>query len=423
MKFKSCVIFSKKSILLFSVAIYINPFFSQINTIEKVNDELLTLKLKKDSLNKILEELILNQNISSIKSTIIPKLNNNEKYIEHSAIVLAYDEKHEQAKWVAHVINTNIIDGNVSRTNNFRKDPLVLTGSSEEKDFFTKTKLKSGKTIYDGYGYDRGHLAPSADFRWSKKALSESYFYSNMSPQLPKFNREGWAELENFLRSYIYENNVELHVLTGPILSDDLDKIDKSINQISIPKFFYKIAIDFTNNKSIGFLMPNKKLDYPLEYYVTSIDSIENISDLDFNYQLVDSVENQLEKLMDISGWQTKKRKGNVAPMTINELKKNEFNTVQAKTFANTGDKIKVCGLAVSTKLSKNGHTFINLDQSFPNQIFSATIWKSNSLNFSYQPHIELLNKKVCLKGKVTLNNKTPTMDIINEKAIELIED
>lgn len=422
MNSKTFVIFCKKYFVLLSVVIYMNPFFSQNNTIEKVNDELFILKIKKDSLNKILEKLILNKNIASIKSTIVPKLNDDEKYIEHSAIVLAYDEKHEQAKWVAHIINTNIIDGKVSRTNNFRKDPLVLTGSSEEKDFFTKTKLKSGKTIYDGYGYDRGHLAPSADFRWSKNALSESYFYSNMSPQLPEFNREGWAELENFLRSYIYENNVELHVLTGPILNDDLDKIDKSINQISIPKFFFKIAIDFTNNKSIGFLMPNKKLDYPLEYYVTDIDSIEKVSQLDFNYQLADSIENNLESQKSIFDWQTKKRKGNVAPLQSQNLNKGEINTVQAKTFANSGKKIKVCGLAVSTKLSKNGHTFINLDQSFPNQIFSATIWKTNRVNFSYQPHQELLNKKVCFKGKVTLNKNTPTMDVLNEKAIEFMD-
>ena len=127
MNFKTFVINNRIKILLLSLAIYFNPSYSQKNTIEKVNNELLTLKLKKDSLNKILEDLILNKNISSIESTIIPKLINDEKYIEHSAIVLAYDEKHEQAKWVAHIINTNIIDGTVSRTNNFRKDPLVLT--------------------------------------------------------------------------------------------------------------------------------------------------------------------------------------------------------------------------------------------------------------------------------------------------------
>ncbi len=422
MNIKNFLNLLKKLILLVVLSAYTNPLLSQVNSIEQVKNELNNLNIIKDSLHEILEHLILNENIKSIKSTIIPKIKSNEDLIEHSAMVLVYSEEHEQAKWVAHVINTNIIDGNVSRTNNFRKDKLIKTGSSEEKDFFTKSKLKSGKTIYNGFGYDRGHLAPSADFKWSKNALSESYFYSNMSPQLPEFNREGWAELENFLRSYIYENNVDLHVLTGPILNEKLKKIEKSINQISIPELFFKIAIDLKNKRAIAFLMPNKKLDYPIEYYVTSIDSIEYIVNFDFNHQLSDSIENYLESLKDISLWQTKKRKGNVAPIDPTKLKKGQLNTVQAKTFANSGEKIKVCGLAVSTKLSKNGHTFINLDQSFPNQIFSATIWKSNSLNFSFQPHIELLNKKVCFKGKVTLNKNTPTMDVINEKAIEIMD-
>ena len=47
-----------------------------------------------------------------------------------------------------------------------------------------------------------------------------------MSPQLSDFNREGWAELENFLRSYIYENKVDLHILTGPVLNRKLKKIE-----------------------------------------------------------------------------------------------------------------------------------------------------------------------------------------------------
>ena len=58
---------------------------------------------------------------------------------------LVYDEKHEQAKWVLHKISTNILEGNVGRTNDFRKDPFVKTGSSEEKDFFFNSQSISYK--------------------------------------------------------------------------------------------------------------------------------------------------------------------------------------------------------------------------------------------------------------------------------------
>jgi endonuclease G len=46
-------------------------------------------------------------------------------------------------------------------------------------------------------------LAPSADFRWSEVAVSESFYYSNMSPQKPEFNRQSWSNLEGWVRRYV----------------------------------------------------------------------------------------------------------------------------------------------------------------------------------------------------------------------------
>jgi endonuclease G len=87
-----------------------------------------------------------------------------------------------------------------------------------------------------------------------------------------------------------------------------------------------------------------------------------------------------------------------------------------------SGEKKEICGTVVSTHLSKNKHTFLNLDKSFPNQIFSLTIWNSNLHNFSYQPHIELKNKKVCVRGKITDNKGVATMNIENERAINFLD-
>ncbi|MFL2585385.1 MAG: DNA/RNA non-specific endonuclease [Parvicellaceae bacterium] len=389
------------------------------NQIEKINLRIKQIKKEEDSLNKILEELILKKNLKEICSTILPE--NDLKFIKHSTIVISYNEEHEQANWVAHKINNKIINGNVSRTNDFRTDKMILTGSSEEADYFLKTKLSSGKYKYDGYGYDRGHLAPSADFKWSEKALSESYFYSNMSPQLPEFNREGWARIEDFLRTYIYSKNVDLLVITGPTYNSKVRKQSRSKNNISIPDYFFKIAIDLTNEEGIGFYVPHKKLEKPIESYILNIDSIEKITDYNFNYQLNSEIEKKIESQLNLKFWQSDKTKGNVAPISINKLPKNSFNTFQAKGFVDTKKKVVICGKVVSTKLTKSGHTFLNLDQAFPNQIFSATIWESNSLNFSFPPHQELKNKNVCLKGYLTENKGTPTMDLKNEKNITYI--
>jgi endonuclease G len=111
--------------------------------------------------------------------------------IRHSAMILSYSEEHEQAKWVAHIIRPEVTDGRGVRSHDFREDPLVATGSAVETDYFLKYLQADSTFTYDGFGWDRGHLAPSADFRWSERALSESFLYSNMSPQLDDFNREG----------------------------------------------------------------------------------------------------------------------------------------------------------------------------------------------------------------------------------------
>ena len=394
-------------------------FSQEKHTISQLNKEISILEQKKDSLLNELEFLILKEDLNEVMKTIIPSKND---IIKHHALVISYNEEHEQANWVAHKINKKIIDGNVSRTNNFRVDNQIATGSSEEKDYFLKTKLPSGKYTYDGFGYDRGHLAPSADFKWSKTALSDSYFYSNMSPQLPEFNRKGWANIEGFLRSYVYDNETDLLVVTGPFYHENVKKSERSKNNMSIPDYFFKIAIDLKNMLGVGFLVPHEKLTSPIESYMVPIDSIESLTGYDFNFQLTDSIENKLEKEMEVKSWQNKKNKGNVAPIDTKKLPKGAFNTVQARQFSEKGKKVTICGKVVSTKLSKNGHTFLNLDQAFPNQIFSATIWKSNSIHFSFPPHIKLKDKYVCLEGKVTDNKGTPTMDLTNEKNISYID-
>ena len=397
-----------------------NTLCSQENqTISQLTKKISNLEQKKDSLLNELEFLILKEDLTEIIKTIIP---NKKDITKHHALVISYNEEHEQANWVAHKINKKIIDGNVSRTNNFRVDSQIKSGSSEEKDYFLKTKLPSGKYTYDGFGYDRGHLAPSADFKWSKTALSDSYYYSNMSPQLPEFNRKGWANIEGFLRSYVYENETDLLVVTGPFYNENVNKSERSINNMSIPDYFFKVAVDLKNMLGVGFLVPHEKLTSPIESYMFSIDSIEAFTGYDFNFQLTDSLENKLEKEMEVKSWQNKKNKGNVAPIDSKKLPKGAFNTVQARQFSEKGKKVTICGKVVSTKLSKNGHTFLNLDQAFPNQIFSATIWKSNSIHFSFPTHIILKDKYVCLEGKITDNKGTPTMDLTNEKNISYID-
>ena len=362
----------------------------------------------------------------AIQKVGLPKLNAKEVLINHSAMSLVYSEKHEQAKWVSHIITSDIINGKAGRTNDFRIDPLVNTGSAIEKDYFLKTLKEGskGEYDYDGFGYDRGHLAPSADFRWSKKALSESYFYSNMSPQLAKFNREKWADLEGLLRGYIYEHpKTQLYVVTGPLLNDSLPVLERGVNKVSIPGFFFKVVMDLANEKAIAFIMPNKELKYPVSSYAVDINEVEGVAGINFFHQLEDGLEERLEAQKDISVWVPEKQKGDVKPLYQPDLPKGVFNTVQAKRNMGTNKKMTIRGTVVDLRKTRKGHLFFNLDKSYPNQIFTVAIWKKNIINFSYDPLIEWKGKQVTLTGKIADFDGIPTMVIEKENAVEVLLD
>lgn len=370
--------------------------------------------------NKI-EEVKLARIRYQLKNTVIPALTPTEQLIEHQAMMLVYDEEHEQAKWVAHIITPDIIKGAVSRTNDFRPDPLIASGSSVEEDFFLKTLKADSSYEYDGYGYDRGHLAPSADFRWSEKALSESYFYSNMSPQLPEFNREKWAELENAIRGYIYEYpGSELLVITGPLLKSDLPKSERSVNNVSIPRAFWKVAVDLKEEKAIGFLMSHESHDEPLYSFARSIDEIEALSGIDFFHQLEDQLENRLEATAAVETWFPKNQRDAVLPEDPTQLPPNHFNTIQAARYMDQNEVINVCGYAISTRTSRAGNALINLDKKFPNQIFTIFIRKEYLINFSYDPVEVLDGRVICTEGKVVNLGGVPAMFIEDENQLRI---
>lgn len=379
--------------------------------IEKLEIEHETLLAQQILIISKLEQLKLAKIRKDLRELGFPKGSESLQEIEHTSLVLGYNEKHEQPNWVTHIIIPDVRLGNNTRSNDFREDSSVMTGSASKDDYWYS-------------GYDRGHLAPSADFRWSAQALSESYYYSNMSPQRPELNRERWAELENWTRSAAMSDNEQFIVVTGPVLHDNLPKIPQGSQRVSIPEFYYKVVLDLEGDekKAIGFVMPNKNCSYPVISYAVSVDSVERLTGLNFFPNLEDSLQ-YLESNFDISKWE-REIEGvlpDVAPLTNKEMPKNSINSSDAMIFIN--EKVSVCGTVVSVKKTKSGSVFLNLDIKFPNQIFSISIWDKDLKNFSYAPEIELHGKRICVTGTPTDYKGTPSMNINNEKKIKYIDE
>jgi endonuclease G len=390
------------------------------NRIIKTEEILKSLQNDREAILHDLEDLKLQQLRLDLAKIGLPQIFLGEEIISHEAMSLVYNEKMEQATWVAHIILPDVVNGMVGRSNDFRPDPLVKSGSAVDADYFLRDTLADGSIKYDGFGFDRGHLAPSADFRWSNKALSESFYYSNMSPQLADFNRNSWAKLEDLMRAYVQENNVALYIVTGPLLRDNLPRIERGVNKVAIPVYYFKMALDLTNKQAVAFIMPNKKCEYPTEHYAVSIDSLEKLTGRDFYPALPDSVESIVEAMNSAKPWMKIKEQNDEKPIDPTTLPKKHFNTVQAKLYQNQNEIIKVCGKVVSTKLSSKGNVFLNLDKGFPNQIFTVSIFKDQLVNFTYAPQTELMGKTICVEGKVADFNGTPSMVIEHEKSVEL---
>ncbi len=209
------------------------------------------------------------------------KVHNEKNLVQHLGYTLEYNESCEQASWVGYVLTREKASGTVERSDHFRPDPMVLTGSAEKSDYYKS-------------GFDRGHLAPAADMKWSEQAMDESFYFSNMSPQVPSFNRGIWKKLEEKVRDWALQYD-SLLVLTGPILDISLPLIGP--NEVCVPGYYYKAIVVYRGerSKAIAFILPNAASSLPLSDFVISIDELEQRTYLDFFHGLPDDLEEKIE--------------------------------------------------------------------------------------------------------------------------------
>lgn len=254
---------------------------------------------------------------TTISGLEIPKTGSGDQVIKHTAYSFVYNEAHEQASWVAYELTEARTNNVHERTDKFLVDPLVASGSATDKD-------------YEKSGYDRGHLAPAADMGWSETTVAESFYYSNMSPQEPGFNRGIWKKAEELVRNWAIENK-DIYIVTGPVLTEGLKTIGP--NEVSVPEYYYKVILDYSEPdiKGIGFIIPNTSSQKDLNTFAVSIDSVEAFTGIDFFPLLADNEEKIIEKTLCIDCWSWGK-----ATNSNTEQKETTSAQCSATTQANT---------------------------------------------------------------------------------------
>ncbi|WP_247234998.1 DNA/RNA non-specific endonuclease [Telluribacter sp. SYSU D00476] len=221
---------------------------------------------------------------------VLPALERNDQIVRHTGYALKYVERYEQAAWVAYELPGTQVKGNQERENTFYDDPSVKSGSAVHAD-------------YTRSGYDRGHLAPAADFKNNRVMMKESFYMSNISPQAPDFNRGIWSDLEQLVRVWAIRYK-KVYVVTGPVLKPGLPTIGR-LNKVAVPEQYYKVILAVTppTVKGIAFLMRNEGSTQPLSSFVVSIDEVEKVTGIDFFPRLPNAIQDQVEAQSNQGDW------------------------------------------------------------------------------------------------------------------------
>ncbi|HQO10580.1 MAG TPA: DNA/RNA non-specific endonuclease [Clostridiales bacterium] len=217
----------------------------------------------------------------------------NDVIFEYEGFVSGYDTLKLNPLWVSYHLKKDYFRGKkYLREREFAPDPTMdLSNTALNAD-------------YKGSGYDRGHMARLADMKGrSKNCELESCYFTNISPQKRDFNRDTWNVLEEAVDK-LTSGNDESWVITGPYFDNERSFIN---NRVEIPDGFYKILILRSKNQysPLAFVMDHQADSPNLELYQVSIDSVENLTDINFFPDLQDSIEQVFEsKLMPIPyGW------------------------------------------------------------------------------------------------------------------------
>lgn len=213
-----------------------------------------------------------------------------EQILKRTGYVASYNKTTLLPNWVAWHLTAERTEGSVKRSGvDFAEDTEVPEPRATDWDYYNS-------------GYDRGHMCPAADNKWSKKAMEESFLFTNMCPQNGNLNRGDWNEMEMACRKWAKKYG-DLYIVCGPILYKGKHKtIGK--NKVVVPEAFFKVVLRTGDDpQAIGFIYKNTSGNRPKDSYVNTVDEVERITGIDFFPSLPDDVEKKVEAECDLGLW------------------------------------------------------------------------------------------------------------------------
>lgn len=254
------------------------------------------------------------------------KINTANKYVAHTVsynnqTVMNYNfewnSNLKHAVWSGFYFDKDLIKNGsgVKRNNPFKSDPII----PDVKD-----------SHHTSDGYDRGHIIASADRFFDQTANNQTFYYTNMSPQIPDFNQGFWMKVEDKIRDLsqnaLNSGYSKVHITKGGdtktllknwqgknaqnTIYPTADANGFSSKGLAVPSAYYTVMLaekdeqDNANPENyivLGFYIPHQEgmTNNPsvsqMQQYVYTIDEIEEKTGVDFFCNLLDSVENEVE--------------------------------------------------------------------------------------------------------------------------------
>ena len=215
----------------------------------------------------------------------------DELILKRRGYTASYHRTYRQPRWVAWELNAEKLIEREARTDKFLPDPELEPSEAVTTD------------DYKGSGYDRGHMCPAGDNRWHWRAMQESFYMTNICPQLHKLNNGDWKELEEACRRWVGTQE-RLYIVCGPLFEAGRGKYIGGEHRVRVPEAFFKVVLGLNPPQAIGFVFRNEGGNRELSTYVRTVDEVERLSGLDFFPALSDEVEAAVESRCDLSAWE-----------------------------------------------------------------------------------------------------------------------
>lgn len=215
-----------------------------------------------------------------------------EQILHRTAMTVSFNKEWLIPNWVAYLLLNDDMDGNAQRERDFSEDMEV------------EARYRVNTHDYSRSGYDRGHMAPAADFSGDPDAKRETFLMTNICPQNHELNARSWNDLEQRTRSWARREG-GVYVVVGPIVNSKHPQTIGRDHKVVVPDAFFRCILSLKegSEKAIGFIYKNVSDPQEMTQTCCTVDEVEAITGLDFFSAVPKKLQDKLEGSYNLREW------------------------------------------------------------------------------------------------------------------------